>query len=1018
MAVELGTGYVSLTADAKDLVKQITKQFGDGLDTAGRDGGDHASRGFMESFKSGLGGIGKVVAGALAGGIVAAGGAAIALKGSVDAASDLSESMNKVNVVFDANAAGIIEWSKTSAESFGVSQEAALGAAGTFGNLFTAMGFGTGESEEFSKQLVKNAADLSSFNNANPEDVLIALRAGLTGETEPLRIFGININDARLKAEAYRAGLIEATVDQKKFGTSSEAVDKAARKVGETLKKFGEGSVQHSDAVRDLEQAEANLAEVMEGKMPAALTAAQKAQAAYNLIQQDSSNATDDFKNTSDGLANRQRILAAQFENLKATLGQALLPVMQTVVGWLSKRFLPASERLAAVVGPVLATAVEWLVGKLSGLGPVLGEMVGSVKAFVAAFRAGDGDVTSSGMPGFFEQVAYYVRVAVDVVRDLVGRLREVDWSGIFAKAVDFMRPVVAFIGELAATVVELAGKLREVDWQAVFARAVDILTPLVVAVDKVAQAVIDFARKALPPVVAVLSFLAFTVLPPVIDKVSEVAKVVAEVLGPVLGALAPVIGLLADNLDILVPALAVAAGGFVAFKTATAVVGGISTATSAISTLKGVADTFGVSFGKAALEAGKQTETFAKISGPIDTLKGRLSTLGTSLANAGKSIASFAKAAATQVVAGVKAAASAIATAATTLWGYVTAAAAATVAAVKQAATWVATKVAMIATTVATQAMAAAQWLLNAAMNANPIGLIIGALVALTAGIIIAYNESETFRNIIDAIGRFFRDVLWPAIVDVATAVGGFLVDAFNAVKDVIEKVGPVISTLVGWVRDGLIWYFTTYVGVIGTVIGAVRDVIGWLGDKLKAAIDIGVAAVRGYVDAFGWIIDGARNVWTNVQSFFGQIVDFVTGLPGKITTAASGMFNGIKEAFRSAINFIINAWNSLQFSIPGFDPPGPGPTFGGFTLGVPKIQPFADGGIVDTPTLALLGEVKRARPEVVAPEPMLRSLFADELAKAGSRAAIEQHFHDARVNANDASRSLAWALQTMGMV
>jgi len=43
-----------------------------------------------------------------------------------------------------------------------------------------------------------------------------------------------------------------------------------------------------------------------------------------------------------------------------------------------------------------------------------------------------------------------------------------------------------------------------------------------------------------------------------------------------------------------------------------------------------------------------------------------------------------------------------------------------------------------------------------------------------------------------------------------------------------------------------------------------------------------------------------------------------------------------------------VIRAWNGLEFKIPGFDPPGPGPTFGGFTLGMPDIPEFHKGGAV----------------------------------------------------------------------
>jgi len=65
------------------------------------------------------------------------------------------------------------------------------------------------------------------------------------------------------------------------------------------------------------------------------------------------------------------------------------------------------------------------------------------------------------------------------------------------------------------------------------------------------------------------------------------------------------------------------------------------------------------------------------------------------------------------------------------------------------------ASKVAMVATSAATKAWAAAQWVLNAALSANPFGLVVIAVAALVAGIIIAYKKSETFREIVQAAAK-----------------------------------------------------------------------------------------------------------------------------------------------------------------------------------------------------------------------------------------------------------------------
>ena len=339
-----------------------------GIGDHGATSGGHFARTFAASTIFSFGRLATQLGVILAVGVGAGVGLIVGsgiVKESVDMASGINEALSKVNVVFGESAAEIIEWSKTSATALGQSQLEALEAAGTFGNLFRAMGITTDASREMSKRTIELATDLASFNNANPEDVLIALKAGLVGETEPLRAFGVNLNDARIKAEAFRLGLVEAQVDQLAFSRAQETADKAARKMAETLTKNGEGSVEYADAVRDAEQANDKLSEVMDGKIPDSLTAAQKAQAAYSLILADTSLAQGDFAKTSGGLANQQRILSAEFDNLKVKIGTALLPGALRLVVALRTHVLPALERFAVVfekdIIPAMGTATQWI---------------------------------------------------------------------------------------------------------------------------------------------------------------------------------------------------------------------------------------------------------------------------------------------------------------------------------------------------------------------------------------------------------------------------------------------------------------------------------------------------------------------------------------------------------------------------------------------------------------------------------------------------------------------------------
>lgn len=190
---------------------------------------------------------------------------------SVGAASDLDESLSKTRTVFGDASDAVEKFAQDAATNLGLSEQAALEATSTFGNLFTAMGINTGKASSLSQEIVQLAADLASFNNIEVEEAIIALRSGLVGETEPLRRLGVNLSAARINAEALSSGLAE----------TKGQIDAAA-----------------------------------------------KAQAAFNLIMDDTATAQGDFARTSDGLANTTRTLKAAVDDAKASIGVGLVDAM------------------------------------------------------------------------------------------------------------------------------------------------------------------------------------------------------------------------------------------------------------------------------------------------------------------------------------------------------------------------------------------------------------------------------------------------------------------------------------------------------------------------------------------------------------------------------------------------------------------------------------------------------------------------------------------------------------------
>lgn len=147
------------------------------------------------------------------------------------------------------------------------------------------------------------------------------------------------------------------------------------------------------------------------------------------------------------------------------------------------------------------------------------------------------------------------------------------------------------------------------------------------------------------------------------------------------------------------------------------------------------------------------------------------------------------------------------------------------TVEMVKSSAAWIANTAAMVAhkaatigDTVATKAAAAGHWLLNAAMNANPIGIIITAVVALVAGFVLLWNNCEGFRN--------------------------FFIGMWEGIKTAIGAVGEFI----GSVWDGIVAGFK---GFVNFIISGINFMIGAI-NKLKVTIPDWVPLIGGQTIGF----------------------------------------------------------------------------------------------------------------------------------------------------------------------
>lgn len=199
-----------------------------------------------------------------------------------------------------------------------------------------------------------------------------------------------------------------------------------------------------------------------------------------------------------------------------------------------------------------------------------------------------------------------------------------------------------------------------------------------------------------------------------------------------------------------------------------------------------------------------------------------------------------------------------------------------------------------------ATKLWAAGQWLLNAALNANPIGIVIGVLAGLVAAVVLAYNHSETFRNIVQAAWQGIQDAVSFAWSNIISPVLGFFGDR-------IGEVGRIVS----FFYDNVV---KPYFELVGTVISTVVD-------GAKSAFGSFTDALGRVGSFFSDTVNGIQSTWASLRGHLAKPINFMIA-----TVWNDG---------------ILKAWNTVADFLPGLSPAAP-------LAGIPE---HATGGRISGP-------------------------------------------------------------------
>jgi hypothetical protein len=410
----------------------------------------------IASTDSELGKLGKT--GSKLGPLLKAGAAAGVLalgalgKAAYDSASELQQSMGAVDSVFGKSAEQVKAWAGAAADSVGLAKSEYGNLAALLGSQLTNMGRSQKEAAGETDNLIRLGSDLAATYGGSVADAVSAVSSVLKGETDPIERYGVSVKKADINARLAAEGQDKLT------GTA-------------------------------LKQAEAT--------------------AALSLIMEQSTSAAGAFGRESNTAAGQQQRFAANLENTKAKLGEALLPIMTAAFGFLNETAFPAVSRLGAELSerfgptiarvgafvrddlvPALRRLYEWFNDKIlpnikkfiipivqqirshfvelkgtlddnSGNLEKLAKFMGKVIEVAAKLLPIIGNTLSAAIDIFSESLQINIRIistlvgwidsAVNAVKDLVGWFGKIPGGGVLGKIGGlFASPVAGAMAPLA----------------------------------------------------------------------------------------------------------------------------------------------------------------------------------------------------------------------------------------------------------------------------------------------------------------------------------------------------------------------------------------------------------------------------------------------------------------------------------------------------------------------------------------------------------------------------------------
>lgn len=470
-------------------------------------------------------------------------------KQMITAASDYNENLNKVDVAFGKSGQAVKDFAKTSIQNFGLSENQALNAAATFGDMGTSMGLTQAAASKMSISMAGLAGDLASFKNIPVDQAMTALNGVFTGETESLKRLGIVMTETNLDAFALANGF---------------------------------------------------------GKTTAQMTEAEKVNLRYAYVMNATKNAQGDYARTSDGTANSLRTFQGSVENLAIVLGQNLLPIITPIVQKMTEmvnKFSEASPNTQKLVVGIMAVITAFgplmlVAGKVtSTLGTTLStisKLGGAMSKFpsvpikiisgwdtlrLKAMYAGDG--VSSALVKM-KETEVFTKLSTGLTTLKNGFMSAA--AGAKAFIVPLL-PIIAVVAAVAAIIaflwktnddfrnsIVVAGKQIQAAFMpiiqqlaAVFQQVAETLAPIITqlitslmpAIQAIIGAVTTIITAIAPVLITIIQGIA-AVIQALVPIITLIAPIVAKVITSIVNTITPIIvfiaGVISKIIEVITP--------------------------------------------------------------------------------------------------------------------------------------------------------------------------------------------------------------------------------------------------------------------------------------------------------------------------------------------------------------------------------------------------------------------------------------------------------------------------------